>query len=178
MSYVQRALQPGEVVRYLGSLHWYTYLPGLLCMLAAIAALAWAEWGDEVSIFNVPILWQIIAAFLAIVASFLLIPEWFTWWTTEIAVTNHRIIYKTGFVQRNTVEILMDKVESVDVDQSIMGRLLDYGIVTVRGTGAGFEPLKGIAHPIELRSHIMGVASENPSVSNVRSALQSKPGKA
>lgn len=73
-----------------------------------------------------------------------------------------RIIYKAGFIRRDTVEILMDKVESVDVDQSIMGRLLDYGTVTVRGTGASFEPLKGIAHPIELRSHIMGVAREIP----------------
>jgi uncharacterized membrane protein YdbT with pleckstrin-like domain len=173
MSYVQRVLQPSEVVRYLGSLHWYTYLPGLLCMLAAIVAIAWAELGAHVSL-----LWQALAAVFAIVALFLLIPEWFTWWTTEIAVTNHRIIYKTGFVRRDTVEILMDKVESVDVDQSIMGRLLDYGTVTVRGTGAGFEPLKGITHPIELRSHIMGVASENPNVSHVPSAMQSKPGKA
>jgi hypothetical protein len=80
-------------------------------------------------------------------------------------------------VRRDTVEILMDKVESVDVDQSIMGRLFDYGTATVRGTGAGFEPLKGIARPIDLRSHIMGVASENPNVSHVPSALQSKPGK-
>ena len=119
----------------------------------------------------------ILAALLAIVALFLLIPEWFTWWMTEIAVTSDRIIYKAGFIRRDTVEILMDKVESVDVDQSIMGRLLDYGTVTVRGTGAGFEPLKGIAHPIELRSHIMGVARENPHVSHVPSSLQSKPGK-
>ena len=173
MSYVQRVLQPGEVVRYLGSLHWYTYLPGLLCMLAAIVAIAWAELGAHVTIF-----WHVVAALFAIVALFLLIPEWFTWWTTEIAVTNHRIIYKAGFVRRNTVEILMDKVESVDVDQSIMGRLLDYGTVTVRGTGAGFEPLKGIARPIELRTNIIAVASENPNVSHVPSALQSKPGKA
>jgi hypothetical protein len=45
MSYVQRVLQPGEVVRRMGSLHWYTYLPGLLCMLAAIGAIAWARDG-------------------------------------------------------------------------------------------------------------------------------------
>ena len=169
MSYVQRVLQPGEVVRYTGSLHWYTYLPGLLCMLAAIGVIAWAELGAHFST-----LWQVIAALLAIFAAFLLIGEWFTWWTTEIAVTNDRIIYKAGFIRRDTVEILIDKVESVDVDQSIMGRLLDYGTVTVRGTGAGFEPLKGIAHPVELRSHIMGVARENPNVSHVPSSPQSK----
>jgi len=101
---------------------------------------------------------------------YLLIPEWFTWWTTEIAVTNHRIIYKAGLIRRDTVEILMDKVESVDVDQSILGRLLGYGTVTVRGTGAGFEPLKRIAQPIELRNHIMRVARENPVVSQAPSS--------
>jgi uncharacterized membrane protein YdbT with pleckstrin-like domain len=102
---------------------------------------------------------------------YLLIPEWFTWWTTEIAVTNHRIIYKAGLIRRDTVEILMDKVESVDVDQSILGRLLGYGTVTVRGTGAGFEPLKRIAQPIELRNHIMRVARENPLFSQTPSSI-------
>jgi uncharacterized membrane protein YdbT with pleckstrin-like domain len=171
MSYVQRVLQPGEVVRHMGSLHWHIYLPGLLVMLAAIVTIAWAELGASHSIF-----WEVLAALLAVIALGLLIPEWFTWWTTELAVTNHRIIYKSGFIRRDTVEILMDKVESVDVDQSIMGRMLDYGTVTVRGTGAGFEPLKGIAHPIELRSHIMRVASEqHPDVPHALSSRQSKP---
>ena len=67
-------------------------------------------------------------------------------------------------------QILMDEVESVDVDQSILGRLLGYGTVTVRGTGAGFEPLKRIAQPIELRNHIMRVARENPAVPQVPSS--------
>jgi uncharacterized membrane protein YdbT with pleckstrin-like domain len=163
MSYVQRVLQPGEVVRHSGSLHWHIYFPGLLFVLAAIVTIAWGELGA-----NGSIVWRTLAALFAIVALFLLIPEWFTWWTTEIAVTNHRIIYKAGLIRRDTVEILMDKVESVDVDQSIMGRLLDYGTVTVRGTGAGFEPLQRIAHPIELRNHIMGVAREIPNVPHAR----------
>ena len=132
MSYVERVLQPGEVVRHMGSLHWHIYLPGLLVMLAAIVTIAWAELGASHSIF-----WEVLAGLLAFIALCLLIPEWFTWWTTEIAVTNHRIIYKAGLIRRDTVEILMDKVESVDVDQSILGRLLCYRTVTVRGTGAG-----------------------------------------
>jgi uncharacterized membrane protein YdbT with pleckstrin-like domain len=165
MRYVRHVLQPGEVVRHTGSLHWYTYLPGFLCMLAAIVTIAWAELGADGSI-----LWRVLAALLVIVALILLIPEWFTWWTTEIAVTNHRIIYKTGFIRRDTVEILMDKVESVDVDQSVMGRLLDYGTVTVRGTGAGFEPLRRIARPIELRNQIIGVAREKPDVPHASSS--------
>jgi uncharacterized membrane protein YdbT with pleckstrin-like domain len=101
--------------------------------------------------------WHFVAAALAIVALVLLFREWFTWWTTEIAVTDRRIIYKEGFISRNTVEMHMDKVESVDVDQSVMGRILDYGDVIVKGTGTGFEPLKRIAAPLELRNHITGI---------------------
>jgi uncharacterized membrane protein YdbT with pleckstrin-like domain len=159
MSYVQRVLQPGEVVRYVGSLHWTIYLPGLLFMLAALVTIGWAQLGAGGNVW-----WQILAALFVLIALFLLIPEWFTWWTTEIAVTNHRVIYKAGLIRRDTVEMLMDKVESVDVDQSILGRLLDYGNVSVRGTGSGFEPLRRIAHPIELRNHITGVGPEDRDV--------------
>jgi hypothetical protein len=48
----------------------------------------------------------------------------------------------------------MDKVESVDVDQSVLGRLLDYGDITIRGTGVGIEPLRGIGAPLEFRNHV------------------------
>ncbi len=150
MSYVQRVLQPGEIVRHSASIHWVVYLPGILFALAAAATFGWAVGRNSA-------FWQVVAVLFAVIAVFLLTPEWFTWWTTEIAVTNLRIIYKIGFISRSTVEMHMDKVESVDVDQSILGRILDYGNVTVRGTGAGFEPLRRVARPIDLRNHITGV---------------------
>jgi uncharacterized membrane protein YdbT with pleckstrin-like domain len=101
---------------------------------------------------------QWIAALLAIGGVLFLIREWFGWWTTEVAVTNLRVIYKTGLIKRRTNEMNMDKVESVQVDQSILGRVLDYGTVTITGTGVGLETLTGVAQPIELRNCITGVA--------------------
>ena len=82
---------------------------------------------------------------------------WFDWWTTEIAVTDRRVITKTGFIRRKTTEMNMEKVESVDVDQSVLGRILDYGDVIVRGTGSGLAPMRNIDAPLELRNHITGV---------------------
>ena len=152
MSYVQNVLQPGEEVRHTASIHWIVYWPGIVFGLVALAVYGYAEMYDNGSMF-----WQVVAALLGIVALFLLVPEWFTWWTTEIAVTNRRIIYKQGFIRRNTVEMHMDKVESVDVDQSILGRILDYGDVIVKGTGTGFEPLTTISAPLDLRNHITGI---------------------
>jgi uncharacterized membrane protein YdbT with pleckstrin-like domain len=153
MSYVQRVLQPGETVRHTASIHWVAYLPSMLIFLLALGVFV----GGGIFFPGWIRVWHWSAAILAIIGVIVLIPEWFTWWTTEIAVTNLRIIYKAGFISRSTVEMHMDKVESVDVDQSILGRLLDYGSVTVRGVGTGFEPLKNIAAPIELRNHITGV---------------------
>jgi uncharacterized membrane protein YdbT with pleckstrin-like domain len=84
------------------------------------------------------------------------IVAWFRAWlrrmTTELAVTDRRVIFKRGLVRRHTVEMNMDKVESVDVDQSVLGRIFNYGDVTVRGTGASIEPLRLIDDPLAFRS--------------------------
>jgi uncharacterized membrane protein YdbT with pleckstrin-like domain len=152
MSYVQSVLQPGEQVRHTAKLHWIVYWPGLLFLLGAIAAFALAQTATRGGT-----LWIYLAGVLGLIALGFLLREWFVQWTTEIAVTDRRIIYKEGFIRRSTVEMHMDKVESVDVDQTIMGRLLDYGTVTVKGVGTGFEPLKTIAAPLELRNHITGI---------------------
>ena len=69
-------------------------------------------------------------------------------------MTDRRVVYKRGFIKRHTIEMNMDKVESVDVDQSIMGRMLNYGDVTINGTGEGLEPLHNIGAPLDLRNHI------------------------
>jgi uncharacterized membrane protein YdbT with pleckstrin-like domain len=153
MSYVQRVLQPGEVVRHTASAHWIVYWPGALCMIAAVAILIFGR-----TVWPHPFVWHWVASLIALIGLFLLIREWFGWWTTEIAVTNLRVIYKTGLVKRRTKEMNMDKVESVEVDQSILGRILDYGTVTITGTGAGLEALSGVAQPIELRNNITGVS--------------------
>ena len=99
--------------------------------------------------------WRYTTYALALVAVVLLIQQWFQWWVTEIAVTNRKVIYKKGLIRRQTNEMNMDKVESVKIDQSIIGRILDYGNVQILGTGEGFETLRTIPSPIELRNSII-----------------------
>jgi len=72
---------------------------------------------------------------LFLLAVILALRAWFIRWTNEIVVTDRRVIYVHGFIQRHTVEVHMDKIESVDFDQTVMGRILDYGDVTIRGNG-------------------------------------------
>jgi uncharacterized membrane protein YdbT with pleckstrin-like domain len=78
--------------------------------------------------------------------------------TTEFAVTDKRIIAKTGLVSRNTVEMFLDKVESLHVEQSVLGRVLDFGNITIRGTGATEEPIRNISAPLALRKQFMQAA--------------------
>jgi len=154
MSYTQRVLQPGEQVRQISSIHWIVYWPGVVVALLAVIA----YWLSEARLL--PGLWRYSAYALALVAVVLLIQQCFQTRVTEIAVTNRRVIYKKGFIRRQTNEMNMDKVESVKINQTILGRILDYGDVTILGTGEGFETLRTIASPIELRNSITGTAHE------------------
>jgi uncharacterized membrane protein YdbT with pleckstrin-like domain len=73
------------------------------------------------------------------------------YWTSEFAVTNKRVIMKVGWVARRVLELNLHKIESVNVDQPLLGRLLGYGTITVIGTGGTRETFDRIAHPLVFR---------------------------
>jgi uncharacterized membrane protein YdbT with pleckstrin-like domain len=73
---------------------------------------------------------------------------------TEIAVTNRRVIIKTGMAARRSLEIMLPKVESIGVEESVWGRMLGYGTVLIHGTGGTPEPFRRIAHPSEFRQYV------------------------
>ena len=145
--YVEEVLQPGETILFMSTIHWLIYVPGVALTLVGLLGLV-SNYGGGGSILYVIYL---LCLAIGLVGMF---RAWFQRWITEIAVTNFRVIYKTGFIRRHTLEMNMEKVESVDVDQSILGRLFDYGDVTVHGTGQGFEPLHMIQSPIKLRNAV------------------------
>jgi uncharacterized membrane protein YdbT with pleckstrin-like domain len=91
---------------------------------------------------------------VAVVALYLTAKAWFHRWTTETDVTDRRVVHKTGFIKRRTFEMALDKIESVDVSQSILGRLLNYGDVTILGVGEGKETISAIASPLAFRNSI------------------------
>ena len=81
----------------------------------------------------------------------LTLAPWFDRWFSEFVITNRRIIVKTGFISRKTLEMNLSKIESVNVDQSILGRIFNYGSITIIGTGGTKETFHNIAKPIEFR---------------------------
>ena len=72
-------------------------------------------------------------------------------WSSEFVITNKRIIIKTGLISRKTFEMNLSKIESVNVDQSFMGRILGYGSMSIIGTGGTRESFNNILKPIEFR---------------------------
>ncbi len=86
----------------------------------------------------------------------LLIVAWIKLRSTELAVTNKRVIAKFGFISRDTIEINLARIESVQVSQTVMGRLLDYGTIVFSGAGTPQATLPSIASPLEFRKAVVG----------------------
>jgi uncharacterized membrane protein YdbT with pleckstrin-like domain len=149
MTYIDSILEPGEQVRYRTTTTWTVYAPAALLAICALASAVAAG-----SYSHVTSIGWFAATIFALAAVVVFVPAWLRRWSTEIAVTDRRIILKRGFVRRHTVEMNMNKVESVDVDQTLIGRIFDYGNVTIRGTGSSFEKLRMIDSPLKLRTTV------------------------
>lgn len=148
MSYIKQVLQPGETVRYQGSTHWMLYFPAILLAAVGIVILV-LTWGASQP-FG-----PLIAIACLVIASVLEVRAWWIRWNTEIAVTDRRVIYVRGFFNRQSVEVHMNQIESVDVDQTLLGRLFGYGDVTIHGTGNTYDPLRAVDRPMALRNEII-----------------------
>jgi uncharacterized membrane protein YdbT with pleckstrin-like domain len=151
MRYVDQVLQPGEKILQVTTITRVGYIRGIVVLVVAflvwyLAALA------RLSAINLA--GDIAALLLAVFGLYLIVSTWWRRFTTEVAVTNRRVIYAMGFVNRHTVEINMDKIESVDVEQDLLGRLFNYGDIAIHGTGETHELLREIDDPLDLRSHI------------------------
>jgi uncharacterized membrane protein YdbT with pleckstrin-like domain len=150
--YIDEILQPGEKVLYSTNAHWMFYLPAIAAWIV-VAILLFGSFAASAIPALMLVCWAS-AAVVAVAALFWTLRAWFHRWTTETDVTNMRVVHKTGFIKRRSFEMALDKIESVDVDQSILGRLMNYGDVTVNGVGEGREKIRTIAAPLAFRSAI------------------------
>ena len=130
MSYVDTILEPGEHLRYRAKISWTIYSLAIL-----LAGLAFVVWWISYKYFDNGFPGEIVAAAILLGAFASFAPGWLRRTATEIAVTDRRVILKRGLIWRHTVEMNMQKIESVDVDQTIVGRIFNYGDVSIRGTG-------------------------------------------
>jgi uncharacterized membrane protein YdbT with pleckstrin-like domain len=148
--YVNRVLQPGEIVVLATRLHPIIYFRALIYLIVALALLIASAWTDG----DLHLGLQIAALIFGLFALASWARSAIRQFTTELAVTDRRVIYKSGLVSRHTLEMNRSKVESVDVDQNVLGRVLGFGTIVVRGTGGSLEPIRLIRDPLHFRSTI------------------------
>ncbi len=167
MSYVEKHLIPGETIQYQTKLHWIVMLAHVAIAavfeLLAITLLV-ASFSRSAGAKAMP---SRGAMYVAALICFLVGAALFCIGllkrnVTEMAVTNKRVIVKTGLAERRTTEILLSRIESVVVDEPAMGRILGYGTVIVRGTGGTPEIFEKIQHPLKLREQVQSQIASEP----------------
>ncbi len=139
MSYIDNNLMSGETVIYRASLHWIIFAWPIVWLIVAI--LLFAGGGDTAAVGGLFLLLAILIG----IGSFI------TYSTSEFGITNKRVLVKVGFIRRNSLEVLLSKVEGIQVNQGILGRILGFGSILVSGTGGTKDPFHKISAPLEFR---------------------------
>jgi uncharacterized membrane protein YdbT with pleckstrin-like domain len=129
VSYIDASLVAGETIIHRARVSWWSQFGLVLLGLVTLVA------------FGLGLLFLVWA--------------WINVRSTEIAITNRRVIAKFGFIRRDTVEINLEKVEALRVEQGFWGRILNFGTIFVTGTGSSVEPIKNIADPLVFRRKFM-----------------------
>ena len=157
MSYVEKHLIEGETVVYATGLHWIVLVRSFLLALlfgvpgVALLVLSTKQGSDSSQESTAMMVGGIVFVVVALVC---LIAALIKRGATEMAVTDKRVIVKVGVASRRTFELLLQKVESIGVEESVMGRILGYGSVVIHGTGGSPEAFDRVAHPIEFRKQV------------------------
>jgi len=169
LSYVEKHLIPGETVQYRTKLHWIVML-GHVAIAAVFELLAItflvASFSRSAGAKGMPSprVVYLGALIFFLVGAALFCVGLLKRSVTEMAVTNKRVIVKTGLAERRTTEILLSRIESVVVDEPAMGRILGYGTVIVRGTGGTPEVFQKIQNPLKFREQVQSqIATETKS---------------
>jgi uncharacterized membrane protein YdbT with pleckstrin-like domain len=165
MSYVESTLVPGERILYRGHLHWITFFGSAFVFLLFTAWAVFVATNDN----------NRGAAFVIfLIGTLPLAWSYLRYRCSEFAVTDKRVLVKTGMIQRHTLETLLNKVENISVEQSLLGRVLNYGTIQVTGTGSTKETFTNIAAPLEFRKQVQG-ATLNYEAGRSGAALPSSP---
>jgi uncharacterized membrane protein YdbT with pleckstrin-like domain len=132
LSYIDDSLVPGESLFHRAHVSWWSQFPMVILGVATL-------------VVGVGVVFLVIA--------------WVRVRSTELAITNRRVIAKFGFVKRHTVEINLDKVEALKVEQGLWGRFLNFGTIFISGAGTSVAPIPNIADPLVFRRRFMEATS-------------------
>jgi uncharacterized membrane protein YdbT with pleckstrin-like domain len=158
MSYIQRSLGDGEQVVKIASFHWLYTARALLALIGPLLVLAGIFlYADEMMREGL----AIFAVALLVVGFIVFMTMMVHKWTTEIGITSHRLVRKTGFIALKTNEVALPNIEGVKVSQGLWGRLFGFGTLRIEGTGDDFVDIPNIDDPVGFRRAIETAKSLN-----------------
>ena len=145
MGYIEANLLPGETVVQRARLHWIVFLKAAAVFVVGLGLLYFDPKTIGLIVMGVGLL--------------LALPPWLERFSSEFGVTSKRVIIKVGVVQRRTLELLIRQVEAISVDQSIAGRIFNFGTITLSGTVGVRETFHNISNPLEFRRSIQSLST-------------------
>ena len=140
MNYIDKILLSDEKLIYRSHPHWIIFFRPVLSLLLAICAFYWGL-----------ILMADLAGLITLLSC---LSALMVYYTSEFGITNQRVIIKLGFIRRYSFENALNRIEAVEVEQSILGRLLDYGTIRIRGVGGSAELFPAVPNPLLFRHKV------------------------
>lgn len=147
MGYIDNNLMVGEQVVYRTTLHWAIFLIPSVLFAATLVFLF-------VAFLMLGKIWTFVALGLMVICGLVLLGRYATFATSEFGVTNKRVVTKVGVLSTRSIELLLGKVETVQIEQDLLGRVFGYGTIIITGTGGTQEPLGLVAAPFEFRNRV------------------------
>ncbi len=154
MGYIQNNLIPGEKILHSAKLHWIVFLRPALLIILLLGVFSSESFAYSSQMFLSRNIIGFVKNVLLVITLYSSIVSIVDYVTSEFGVTNKRVIAKIGFIQRNSVEILLKKVEGIQVKQSILARMLGYGTIIITGTGGLHDPFHKISNPLLFRRKV------------------------
>jgi len=151
MSYIQDTLLEDEELVYQARLHWILFLRSIFVLIFSLIIIKAVD----------PSTYRFFGSLLSLFLAIVLIDDLIKYYSTEFAITDKRILSKAGFIRRKSTEIYISKIESTYLNQSILGRMLDYGTIIVSGSGGSKTHYKNMDSPLLFRNNIQSLLSSN-----------------
>ena len=157
MGYIVKNLLAGEIIKYKTRNHWITLFSPIFYLVVSLVLFYLAGTAQNQTVNNSL---STVSGLLIFISAFFVLSALIKYYTSEYGVTNQRVLVKVGLIKRDTFELLLDKVESFQVKQSIPGRILGYGTILISGTGAGIEEFPIVSKPLILKNQVQQLAQD------------------
>ena len=154
MSYVKKNLIIGEILVYQGKISRWIYFPALVILGGGLGL-------TVISAGSKDIRYLLLGVLIIIYGMAKLILAFVRRFTTELSVTNKRVVGKKGFIKRQSIDVRLDKIESILINQGFIGRLLDYGDIGVKGSGGTIDSMPDFDSPMVIRKKFMEALEAN-----------------